>query len=233
MDITRNKLYRLYIKRVLSIAKIADLYNVNSGTVFYYLNKFKIKIRKLRGQHAWNYKGGSRRFPKCKDCKKRLSKLCSIRCKQCDLIFRKDVNGRNYKYGKTYNNKCIDCSKKISWKSLRCSLCAGKQHGQKYKGKAHPNYINGNGYSGYSLEFFKIKDIIRKRDNFECQNCDTTEEEHITVYGKTLTVHHIDYNKKNNRERNLITLCNSCNLRANFNRIYWENRYKNLIKIKA
>ena len=48
-----------------------------------------------------------------------------------------------------------------------------------------------------------------------------TEEEHIITYGKVLDVHHIDYNKENCKENNLITLCKQCNLRANKNRDYW------------
>ncbi len=53
-----------------------------------------------------------------------------------------------------------------------------------------------------------------------------TEEEHIIVYGKNLEVHHIDYNKQNNNINNLITLCHPCNVRANFNRNYWQEYYK-------
>jgi 5-methylcytosine-specific restriction endonuclease McrA len=49
-----------------------------------------------------------------------------------------------------------------------------------------------------------------------------TEEEHLIVYGKVLDVHHIDYDRKNSSEDNLITLCRQCNIRANFNRGYWE-----------
>jgi hypothetical protein len=54
-----------------------------------------------------------------------------------------------------------------------------------------------------------------------------TEEEHLTVIGRTLEVHHIDYNKKNCKEENLITLCKWCNLRANYNRNYWKTYYQN------
>ena len=37
-------------------------------------------------------------------------------------------------------------------------------------------------------------------------------------FKKILAIHHIDYNKKNNKEENLITLCRSCNVKVNFNR---------------
>ena len=57
-----------------------------------------------------------------------------------------------------------------------------------------------------------------------------TEEEHLIVVGKSLTVHHVDYNKENCYKENLITLCMSCNIRANYNRGYWIEYYKNKIK---
>ena len=47
------------------------------------------------------------------------------------------------------------------------------------------------------------------------------EEEHIVVVGSVLDVHHIDYNKKNNKENNLLTLCRFCHTRTNFNRNTW------------
>jgi len=52
-----------------------------------------------------------------------------------------------------------------------------------------------------------------------------TEEEHLIVTGKVLTVHHIDYNKQNCSKKNLITTCNSCNIQANYNRNYWKEVY--------
>jgi 5-methylcytosine-specific restriction endonuclease McrA len=52
-----------------------------------------------------------------------------------------------------------------------------------------------------------------------------TEEEHLIVFGSSLEVHHIDYDKYNNKEYNLITLCKQCNVRANYNRNYWKEIY--------
>lgn len=78
----------------------------------------------------------------------------------------------------------------------------------------------------YPKEFNRnLKDEIRLRDEYLCQNCDITEEEHIIVFGKVLTIHHIDYNKSNCDNKNLITLCISCNVRANHNRWYWKGYY--------
>ena len=63
-----------------------------------------------------------------------------------------------------------------------------------------------------------------------CQNCGITEEEHIIINGQVLHVHHIDYNKENCSQDNLITTCQQCNLRANSNRDYWKELYLKKLK---
>lgn len=70
------------------------------------------------------------------------------------------------------------------------------------------------------------KKSIKKRDNYKCQN------EYCWKTAKRLNVHHIDYDKNNCNPKNLITVCNSCNSRANFNRRFWGMYYKRRIKIK-
>jgi len=139
----------------------------------------------------------------------------------------------NYKHGLTKNNKCIDCGIHISWGCKRCNICSGIQ---KYKDNPELRikvslFQGGTGVpyenSLYPQEFNKsLRDKIRKRDNYTCQNCRITEEEHLKIIGTILNCHHIDYNKKNNNEENLITLCKSCNIKANINRDYWKEYYK-------
>uniref|UniRef100_A0A6M3K6B9 HNH nuclease domain-containing protein n=1 Tax=viral metagenome TaxID=1070528 RepID=A0A6M3K6B9_9ZZZZ len=100
--------------------------------------------------------------------------------------------------------------------------------------KNHPNYINGKNIRNekYSDCFdINLKKDIRKRDNYTCQNCNMTEEEHLIVYGFNLTVHHIDYNKQNSVFSNLISLCSSCHMRTNFNRSYWESLLRSNINV--
>jgi hypothetical protein len=72
---------------------------------------------------------------------------------------------------------------------------------------------------------------IRKRDNYQCQNCGITEEEHIIVFGIALSIHHIDYDKTNCCEENLITVCHACNMRANHFRSYWRTHYSEFLKL--
>ncbi len=85
------------------------------------------------------------------------------------------------------------------------------------RGKNHPNWQGGKSFEDYGLEFDGyLKSQIRKRDNYVCQKCLTPEN------GWKHSVHHIDYDKKNNDPNNLITLCKGCHIRTNYNRVFWK-----------
>ncbi len=95
----------------------------------------------------------------------------------------------------------------------------------------HWNWQGGKSYKPYSLLFdSELKEKIRQRDDYQCQNkeCNMTEEEHLIVYGYVLSIHHIDYDKKNCKEDNLISLCLQCNSRANFNKNLWIKQYRSI-----
>lgn len=60
---------------------------------------------------------------------------------------------------------------------------------------------------------------------------------HITArqakkYNRELCVHHIDYNKSNCNKNNLITVCNKCNIQANYQKDFWYAYYSYIIKHK-
>jgi len=196
----------------------------------------------------------------CIDCGKKVSLTSyygNCRCKSCARKYQyatrpethpmKGKIGKlspNYKEIKIQPKKyyCIDCKKEVSdYRSRRCQSCSSKyrfkdpQNHPFYgrKGNKAANWIDGRSYEPYPLEFTeKLKERIRKRDNYECQNCGMTEEEHLIVRGAVLYIHHINYDKKNCKEDNLITVCRQCNLRANANRDYWQELYVNKIEVK-
>lgn len=82
------------------------------------------------------------------------------------------------------------------------------------------------GKSPYCNEFYfkEFKDMIKERDGYICMT--------PGCKNLNLCVHHIDYNKKNCNLNNLITVCRSCNCRANFNRPAWTILYCNILKIQ-
>jgi len=94
----------------------------------------------------------------------------------------------------------------------------------------NPNWNNGISYEPYSADFDeKLKERIRKRDNYTCQYCKKSESE-LKGYHKKNTIHHVDYDKTNCREDNLITLCRKCNSLANFKRTDWQKIFKSMLK---
>jgi DNA-directed RNA polymerase subunit RPC12/RpoP len=184
----------------------------------------------------------------CIDCKKEVSPHSVLygkgRCFSCA-----NKGDKNPAFNPNKSEKllhCIDCTIELNRNAkyqnqIRCKKCwhifaVGKNAPgfgkHNLAGKNHWNYINGKGNFPYPLKFNDtLKEQIRKRDNYECQNCSMTEEEHLIVEGRNLGIHHIDYNKENCNKENLITLCNQCNVRANYNRSYWKDFYKNKIII--
>ena len=89
------------------------------------------------------------------------------------------------------------------------------------KGKNSSQWRGGVSFEPYGVKFNNdLKEQIRKRDNFTCQECGNESN------GRKLDVHHIDYNKKNNVPSNLIALCSPCNVKANGNRDYWTIHFQ-------
>lgn len=154
-----------------------------------------------------------------------------------DTIF-KDFN----KYGyRLLSKKYIDSQYKlkyicpyghkhsISWNNWqqgqRCSTCSFINR----SGSNHWNWKGGVSCEPYCDAWSdkEYKDSIKERDNYECQNPDCWKT------GNRIIIHHVDYDKQNCKPNNLITVCNSCNSRANFNRDYWKEVYNNLMVSKC
>ena len=105
------------------------------------------------------------------------------------------------------------------WKSgSRCSTCWGI----KRVGEGSPNWQGGKSFEPYCpiWKDQEYKSDIRERDGNRCLN--------PYCYGNdnVLSIHHIDYDKKNCHPSNLITVCRSCNSRANTNRTWHKSWYK-------
>lgn len=86
---------------------------------------------------------------------------------------------------------------------------------------------------GYSDEFNgELKEQIRSRDDYICQACGMTEVESVDRHGRVLGIHHIDYDKTNNEENNLITLCVRCNSLANTNREKHTRQFRRILNLR-
>ncbi len=102
------------------------------------------------------------------------------------------------------------------------------KHSLKMYGSGNPNWQGGISYEPYCEVWNdnEYKYSIRDRDNNKCQNPDCNKKT------DRLCIHHIDYNKKNCHPDNLITLCFSCNAKANFDRDIWQSLYEEIIRNK-
>jgi len=113
-----------------------------------------------------------------------------------------------------------------NWKNgYRCPYCYYRKHSIKTSGTGHWNWKGGISCEPYCDAWVdkEFKEDILERDNYECQNPNCWET------NKKICVHHIDYNKKNCNPNNLITLCASCNSRANFNRKWHKSFYRKIM----
>lgn len=153
------------------------------------------------------------------------------RCFYCKYI------GKNNPF---YGKKHTEGSKEKMSKSLTGKFWGknnpfyGKTHSEAAKkkmreyerpsGKDCYNWKGGISYKDYCPVFFnkEYKESIRVRDNYVCQN--------PYCYHKSdmLDIHHIDYDKKNCGPDNLITVCRSCNSRANKDR-EWHTAWYQII----
>jgi hypothetical protein len=94
------------------------------------------------------------------------------------------------------------------------------------KGENAPRWLGGLSYKPYTSDFNKdLKNNVRSRDKYICQLCSKTEKNN----NKSLTCHHIDYDKDNSVESNLISLCVACNSKVNNDREYWSNYFSQML----
>ena len=163
---------------------------------------YKAMLGKKGGIHP-KWKGG---LPKCLTCKKTITRYAKY-CNRHKIFSEKHREN----IGKTSKGR-------ISWcKGKTLSIEHRKRIGESRiypLGENHPNWMGGFSKGDYGLEWTnKLKRLIRERDRHICQICEKENSRDI---------HHIDYNKKNNNKNNLITLCNICHTKTNFNRTKWR-----------
>ena len=201
----KDWLYQKYWGEGLSDRDIARDCHISSSLVWYWKDKLKIPSR-----------------DRCEAIKK---KGCTLRarivikkhCKNCNKLFSLKLNA--YLKGRKF------CSAKCQREALHRNIFGINNpnygNGDKVKGNKNGRWRGGISFEPYGLEFnSKLKAYIRKRDDYQCQECGVKEN------GKAHDCHHIDYNKENNKPENLIALCKCCHSKTNGNREYWQNRFE-------
>lgn len=134
----------------------------------------------------------------------------------------------NPKYVDKINTYCAYCNKKLllfpsRLKNAINNFCNKTCNAKFRNGDKSPSWKGGISFEPYPLGWNNTyKEQIRYRDSYKCQICDIPEVECC----RKLDVHHKDYNKKNIKQDNLISLCRSCHVRTNSNREYWLNYFK-------
>lgn len=157
----------------------------------------------------------------------------SIKCLYCDKIFQVPPSLKTKKF----------CSKECSDNRFKPGIIEkiytkktfekrSKNKIGKYIGENNPNWRDGISKEPYPFAFGKkLKEEIRKRDNYRCQECLIHQNELFMknrngkIVNYKLPIHHIDYNKQNCDENNLISLCKTCHMKTSFNRKMWTEYY--------
>jgi len=205
-DITRDVLYDLYITQNKTMQEVGDKLNLSLSGVCTLIKEHNIpKKNRKTCYKVWN-KGLDKTDPRVKAStnkmrrtRRKLYKNGTIQpwnkglTKELDerVLKQANTNKKTHKDFKGKNNPFY-----------------GKKHTKKWskeqsirKGGTGIPYENDE-YKGQFT--YELKEKIRNRSNRLCSKCGRAE-------GKNkLDVHHIDYDKLNNSDDNLVALCKPC-----------------------
>ena len=193
-------------------------------------------LEKLRYKNGYWYTGYNIKYiykDSCKNCcepfltQNTKGLFCSNSCAQSKE--NHNIYGR-YRSKETKNKISTSLKGKLPWN-------AGKNLSEKHKTKLsdsnkdkNKGRNNGNWNGGISCEPYcdiwldkDFKESIKERDGYQCLNPVCSKE------SEKLNIHHINYIKKDCKPLNLITLCISCNAKANFDRVWHQSWYNAII----
>lgn len=195
-------------------------------------------------------------FLYCFKCHKIKKLTKSLQCRSCSMKGRKFTKKHKNNLSDSQKGRILSAEhkNKISETRIKLNLAKGinnpfygKHHSketklkisqrkiklQLHKGNKNGRWIDGRSYQPYTKEFRPLREQIRKRDNYICQKCYIKQQFHfINNKLEKLSIHHIDYNKHNCKENNLITLCRKCNSVVNHNRNKWKNYFIKILRRK-
>lgn len=152
------------------------------------------------------------------------SRFCSLQCvgkarkgkpmAKRNRVFKEcEICGAEYSVFGSHADRWHCCSKECSFKRRAAVM----------KGHGNPNWNGGLSRFPYPWNFREISRQIIERDGFKCMNPG------CGGHDQRLTTHHINYDKQDCREENLIALCSACNSKANYGRDEWQRFYTELV----
>lgn len=183
-----------------------------------------------RGQRPWNFNLTKETDPRvAKNTEHMIGESNPMKCpgaRARHSVIMKEVSSRpEVKANRSAAQKLIQ--KEIhSRPGYRAKVaCKGEKNGMfgvHRTGEDAPGWKGGVSSLDYPVDFnARLKRFIRERDNNTCQLCGRTKE----AEGRELGVHHINYDKNDLFELNLITLCRGCNSKVNSRRDFWEDYF--------
>jgi len=173
-------------------------------------------------KHPMHIDGRSLKLYKCKVCKKEIGWQTvfegSGMCRSCSCKERLKTPENNSMFGTNRSGENNPMFGKKQSKLTKEKISKTRIKRGIAKLELNPNWLKGISFEPYTIEFSnELREKIRERDNHECQFCHTHQKD----LDRELCVHHIDYNKQNCKEENLVSLCLKCHIKSNFNRDYY------------
>lgn len=183
------------------------------------------KEGKIKSKSAWNKGKSTKELGKARP----KVKIKEYECFECKKLF---INWEIF--------KCVFCSRECAARfqmktnnianspEVKKKISEVKKGIRTVWGEKHGNWLGGVSFEPYGIEFNKeLKKQIRIKFENKCFECNFSEEK----LGYKLSIHHIDYDKKNNNEYNLIPLCKGCHTQTNYERSDWMDYFKDKLKI--
>jgi len=195
----------------------------------------------LRGENSHSYKGGYAQI-NCVQCGKEVHRrpstieegknyFCSRECASAWRVSNFCGENNSHWKGGLTQFICDQCGKEFERKPsitkqyvrhFCSSDCMAIWRMINWRGENSPAWLGGLDGNDYCPTWTdkQFKEYIFERDGYRCQNpnCWGTS--------KRLNRHHIDYDKNNCEPINIITVCTSCNTRANVDRDWHKNYYQ-------
>lgn len=219
--INKEKLKELYVDKKLSSIKCASFLKCDLSTIIERLREYNISVRTIsEANKGKKYPNRKRPIPFTEGHRRKIGEFNKNK-----IISEKT----RYKISKTLmgNTNALGAERSEEIRRKYSESKKGKKNPMYNKrGEYCPNWKGGISFEPYPVTFNReLKELIRQRDNYQCQLCGMPEIENI----EKLSIHHIDYNKKDCLPSNLISLCRRCNAKVNYNREYWEEYFKRIL----